>query len=201
MKKVKISFELIAALAATMTAVAAVVVAMVQTDIMREEAEMEREHARLSVAPSLWIFQNTNISADSANYSVELLNKGLGPAIIEKFEVTLNGKVLLRWHEVVETVSDGVFQLKGENRNVTGVSYSSVPPGHIISAESRVVPIRFTDVDPALVALLNNSRTRPVYSACACSVYKECWKTTGMGSRPVPVDSCDVDPKRYFRGS
>lgn len=199
--KIKLHMEMLMAAAAMVTAVAAVVVAVIQTDIMREEAEMEREHARLSVQPSLWIFQNTNTDETTGNYSVLLLNKGLGPAVIEHFEVELDGKVLMQWNDVVEAISDNKFHLRGEDRNVRSVGYSAVPPGHIIPAGETVTPIRFTDVDLALLQLLNNPKTRPTYRACVCSIYKECWKTIGMGSRPTPVKQCVADQSRHFRGS
>ena len=75
MAKRKLNFELIAALAATLTAIAAVVVAVVQTDIMREEAEVERKPVRLSVTPSLWIVQNWSDNPDAPFFSVVLTKK------------------------------------------------------------------------------------------------------------------------------
>lgn len=201
MPKIRLNAEMAVAVAAMLTAVAATVVSVMQTNIMRDEAEMERQHARLSVQPSVWIFQNSNTDPAGASYSLELLNKGLGPAIIEQFEITLDGKVLLRWGEVINAVSDGAYRLHGDDRNVPGAGYSSVPPGHIIPAGESVRPIRLSNVDLELVRLLASSGSRPIYSACVCSVYRECWRTNGMGVRPEPVKVCVTDRERYFRGS
>jgi len=52
--KVKFNVEMLMATAAMATAIAAVVVAIIQTNIMHAEAEMEREHARVSVMPSVF---------------------------------------------------------------------------------------------------------------------------------------------------
>lgn len=198
MSKLKLNSEMIIAAAAMLTAIAAVVVSVIQTDIMRAEAEMEREHARLSVQPSVWIFQNTNTTEASPKYELALLNKGLGPAVIEQFEVTVDGEIVLRWSEIVSKISDGKFILGGEDANVGQVGFSSVPPGHIIPAEAQVLPIRIGNSLELVTLLASTERVN--YSLCACSVYKECWRTKGRGDRPEPVKACETNRERYFRG-
>ena len=194
------NLEMATAFAAMITAVVAVIVAIIQTNIMREEAEMEREHARLSVQPSLWVFRNTHVTADESNLSYQILNKGLGPASIEQFEVFIDGQLVKTWDEAFSTLSDGEFRTKGEEQNITAVSYSSVPPGHIIPAEAKITPINLYR-HRELILLLLNSGERMEFSACFCSVYKDCWKTSSIGTRPEPVKECKTNEERYFLGN
>jgi len=195
--KFKVSMEFLMSSSAMIAAAAAVVVAVVQTNIMKEEAEMEREHARLSVQPSIWFFRRFS-TGDEPNFAFLVQNKGLGPAIVEQFEIKVDGETVLHWNDVVEKVSEEKFHLKGESR-VEGSSYSSIPTGHVVQAGEEIRPYRLIE-NGELVRLLANASGRIEISACACSVYKECWQTTGLGERPLPVKMCVYDPKTFFRG-
>lgn len=196
MAKRKINFELIAALAATLTAIAAVVVAVVQTDIMREEAEMEREHARLSVKPSLWVVQNWSDNPDAPLFSVVLTNKGLGPAIIEHFSVSFGGKTLNHWDDLVEAVSDGEYSIAGDNENINAWSLGGVAPGAIVPATSNFTPFQIGESAELITQLISQSGALKV-TVCFCSIYGDCWNAEDE-KRPVPVNHCVFDRNTYF---
>jgi len=194
--KFKFNLEMLMAGAAMVTAVAAVVVAVIQTDIMREEAEMEREHARLSVTPSLWIVHNWSDNPEDPFFSIVLANKGLGPAIIEHFSVSYEGQPLEHWDDLVETVSDGKFSIAGENENINAWSLGGVAPGAIIPATSSFRPFQVGENASLIEALIGQSDALKV-SVCFCSVYGDCWNSEDE-KRPKPVDQCTFDRKTYF---
>ncbi len=196
MAKRKINFELIAALAATLTAIAAVVVAVVQTDIMREEAEVEREHARLSVTPSLWILRNWNNGEENPFFSVVLSNRGLGPAVIEHFSVSYNGEMLNNWDQLVESVSEGKYSIAGDNENINAWSLAGLAPGTIIPATSQYQPFRVGEKTDLIAALAGQHDALKI-SVCFCSVYGDCWKAADE-RRPQPVNHCTFDRNTYF---
>ncbi|ELB1140092.1 hypothetical protein QQ214_004563 [Vibrio parahaemolyticus] len=54
---------------------------------------VQRKHNRVSVTPHLFSFRDRERNGDLATITVSLLNNGLGPAFIHKFEVYLDGKV------------------------------------------------------------------------------------------------------------
>ncbi|HGF3679921.1 hypothetical protein [Vibrio parahaemolyticus] len=54
---------------------------------------IQRKHNRVSVTPHLFSFRDRKRNVDSATITVSLMNNGLGPAFIHKFEVYLDGKV------------------------------------------------------------------------------------------------------------
>ena len=72
--------EALVSVAALVTAVAAVVITMEQTKVMREEAALERRNARISVMPSVWLGTHIGEDKDGAYFNVVMTNKGLGPA-------------------------------------------------------------------------------------------------------------------------
>ncbi|ENB2052001.1 hypothetical protein D2H34_003431 [Vibrio fluvialis] len=54
---------------------------------------IQRKHNRVSVTPHLFSFRDRERNVDSATITVSLINNGLGPAFIHKFEVYLDGEV------------------------------------------------------------------------------------------------------------
>ena len=62
--------EVFVSLAALVTAVAAVVITLEQTKVMREEAELERKNARISVLPSVWLSTYIGDTDGEAYYNV-----------------------------------------------------------------------------------------------------------------------------------
>ena len=76
------NMEVFVSLAALITAVAAVVITLEQTSVMREEAELERKNARISVLPSVWLSTFIGDEEGEAYYKIVMTNKGLGPAVI-----------------------------------------------------------------------------------------------------------------------
>ena len=84
--------EVFVSLAALVTAVAAVIITMEQTKVMREEAALERRNARISVMPSVWLGTHIGEDEDGAYFRVVMTNKGLGPAVLETFAVTYKGE-------------------------------------------------------------------------------------------------------------
>ena len=60
--------EVFVSLAALITAVAAVVITLEQTKVMREEAELERKNARISVLPSVWLSTHIGDTEGEAYY-------------------------------------------------------------------------------------------------------------------------------------
>ena len=97
--------EVFVSLAALITAVAAVVITMEQTKVMREEAELERKNARISVMPSVWLSTYIDTADGEAYYKVALTNKGLGPAVIERFDVSYHDQPVYSWDELARKMA------------------------------------------------------------------------------------------------
>lgn len=58
------------------------------------QAFLSRRHNRLSVTPHLAIFPNTHSAVSQGVVSVELLNNGLGPAIIKNYQVYFDNRLI-----------------------------------------------------------------------------------------------------------
>lgn len=76
-----------------------------------------RRHNRLMVRPKLDLIGNRVLGSDRGKISLSIMNNGLGPAIIEAFDVTVDGKAIdLRVPSQVEAAIASLF---GPKRNFT----------------------------------------------------------------------------------
>src|SRR5712672_755633 len=71
----------------------AAIIALCALGLTVYQAGIARRHNRLSVRPSLTSFTHRAVGHD-ARFAVTLENNGLGPAVIDSFEVTLGGQPL-----------------------------------------------------------------------------------------------------------
>ena len=74
------------------TGIASVIVASCAIIISIWQGMVSRKHNRMSVRPHLTTWRHSEPS--KGYYQVDLINNGIGPALIEKFCVTIDGKVL-----------------------------------------------------------------------------------------------------------
>jgi len=181
--------EVLVSLTAMVTAVAAVVVAVVQTELMEQEALMEREHQRLSVMPRVFVYTGSHIGSDEGKFWVGFVNQGIGPAVLERLSVKLGNTETHDWNRVIAEGTDGRVQISGPDRNVNGVISSDVTPGMVIPAGERLEPLRL-ETTPELAAILRDFSDSIEVSVCYCSLYRECWHADNRTARPKPVKQC-----------
>lgn len=185
----KFNADFIIALAAMLTAVVAVIVAVVQTDIMREEAETERRHARLSVMPSIGLLYSNGRREDGVPFfELDLMNEGLGPAVVKDFAVYYKGQKLKNQRHWVMMVAGGEEQFFGLQPSAN-VSNSTIGDGRIVPAGEELHPVRVEHVTLAnsLITALKETR----FEVCACSFYGDCQRLLNMGTQPEPVATCE----------
>lgn len=72
------------------TAISSVVIALCALSLSIWQGMATRKHNRLSFRPHLTTWANSN--AEKGFYSVELINNGIGPAVIEDFSIKVDGK-------------------------------------------------------------------------------------------------------------
>ncbi len=194
----KLRFELLMSVTAMITAVAAVAVSIVQTDVMREEAEMEREHQRLSVVPSVWLETNnsSHSSDDKApgHFEFVIKNHGLGPASLRYFTVQREGRYLKNWVEWLSSVEMDEADQKG----IGGYSYNSIPENYVLPNGEKIDAYTIR-AESKLIRNIENSVNDSIYTICVCSLYENCWISKGLNLAPEPVNECKIDPAYQFR--
>ena len=189
--------EVFVSLAALITAVAAVVITLEQTKVMREEAELERKNARISVLPSVWLSTHIGDTEGEAYYKVVLTNKGLGPAVIERFDVSYQGQPVYNWDELARKMAADVGSEKSFENNFLRSSRSPVSPGLMLEAGGTAYPLQVdNDSDPHGIRLLMSGSMNMGISLCYCSLYRDCFRTE-LFKRPQEVGSCESSEKPF----
>ncbi len=187
--KYKVNVDLIIALAAMLTAVVAVVVAVVQTNIMREEAEVERQHVRLSVMPSIGLYFSNGQGDNGRPFiQINIVNEGLGPAIIEDFSITYNGDAMQHQRHWIESVAGGAEQL-GQLTPAPEINNSYSGRGRIVPAGGTLNPIYVSH--ETLAESIGEALRDTKFEICVCSFYGDCQRLLDLGPMPEPVATCE----------
>ena len=189
--------EVFVSLAALITAVAAVVITLEQTKVMREEAELERKNARISVMPSVWLTTYIGDTDGEAYYKLVLTNKGLGPAVIERFDVSYQDQPVYNWDELARRMAAHVGSDKSFEGGYLLSDRSSVSPGLMLEAGGMAYPLQVDNsTDPDGISLLMRGSRDMKISLCYCSLYSDCFRTE-LFKRPQEVESCESSEKPF----
>ena len=184
--------EVFVSLAALITAVGAVVITLEQTSVMREEAELERKNARISVMPAVWVATHIGDTEDDSYYKVVLTNKGLGPAVIEGFDVRYKGQPVKNWDELARKMAASINSEKSFVDAVLRSARSPVSPGLMLESGGESAPLEvFGGDEPDGIRVLMRASRDLEISVCYCSLYEDCFRTN-LFQRPQPVEVCEV---------
>jgi hypothetical protein len=154
----RISVELLLGISATLLSLCALVVTVVQTQIFREQQRA-----------SVWPYLQIGNSRLDQKFTLAVENKGVGPAVIKRVEVSYRGKAY----------ADHVAVLNPELVNFTGARFfARLRPGDVVKAgeEMRLFQI---DRDNAKADRLSAIVDDPTFllRITYADVYKNCWLT------------------------
>ena len=160
----------------------ALIVSVVALALGIYEANLERAHQRASVWPRLEL--NRNYDDISSKLTYTIANNGLGPAIIKSSTLSVNGKVVDNWDEVLFSLYCKRYQ-----RSTRKIGNSVLPPTTTLTMlQTR---------DPDLFALgyrqFSEKDVQLSIAICYCSVFDECW-LTDRNNNPTKVEACSTIP-------
>ena len=156
----KLKPELLLAVLAVLISFSTLFVYLYQSSLMRTQQKM-----------SVWPHITFAPSWSSDYLSLNLTNKGIGPAIIKNVKIEVNENQVDGVQEIMKYVPDS---LKSE------FTYSSLWRGQVIMAGESIQ--FFENNDPGtikyLLELFENGKTK--IEICYCSVYDDCWVSSGI---------------------
>ena len=118
------------------TSISAIIVAIAAIAVSIWQGVDNRKHNRLSVKPKLQIIFKSDLLEGP---QITVSNNGLGPATVDKLEVSLNGKTF------PGSAINAVLELKRE-MGLDGFSFSFDPiEGSTIRAGEKLVIMKFPD--------------------------------------------------------
>lgn len=107
----------IIAVGVTLISMCALIVSIFQTQIMQEERQLIREHAKASVWPRLSLLASKSHNPEDysvSSFNIEIINDGVGPAIITDVRISFEDQpaphwwALFRMFDIPDTLSLGI---------------------------------------------------------------------------------------------
>ncbi len=142
--------------------------------------------------PSYWLSTYIGDTEEEAYFKVVLTNKGLGPAVIERFDVFYKDQPVNNWDELARRMAAQVGSEKVFEGNTLGSWRSPVSPGLMLEAGGTAEPLRvFDSTDPDGIKLLVRGSPDLGISLCYCSLYGDCFRTE-LFRRPQEVGVCET---------
>jgi hypothetical protein len=166
---------------------AAILISLVSVAIgVHQGRVMERMLAASTMPYLVWATGNSSDDG-KPQISFNVTNSGMGPAIVESLELTLNGQPIRDQRELAQAVGG-----KFDN------SRSRLLEGSILGPKEEMTFL-LVPQDGNTWGTLNKDRFKLGVKLCYCSVLDECWERDFAKPRPTPVQQCARDDaKRWF---
>lgn len=158
---------------------------------MERMVDQNQKMVEASTLPILTI-KGAQLDPDTAKPSPReaLVNDGVGPAVIDRFEVRYKGIAYASSAALLHACCESAL-----SKGTWHSAYYSNVSGYTLSARGDIRFITIgSDADPKLLKAFENARDDLTFHACYCSVLDECWETDFDRKRPQPVNSCRVSP-------
>jgi len=130
--------------------------------------------------------------------SLDLLNRGVGPAHEQSLRVTVAGKYVTSVPEMIAATMGpqhpAVDALRGMGMR-NRVKTRFIPGGE----GQFVFRIPRTAENAELWDAFDATQPKWDIEYCYCSVFDECWQVKGKFTEPEPIDACVRDESREFR--
>jgi hypothetical protein len=129
--------------------------------------------------------------------SLDLLNRGVGPAHEQSLHVKVGGSYVRSVRELFAT-SLGPEQ-SAKAQEVLHPLWNRIPTRFIPGGQQQFVfRLARTPENAPFWDLLVKDQRRWDVEFCYCSVFKECWRVPSKWQEPQPVKQCDRDAAREF---
>ena len=147
-----------------------------QTNLMREEQELQRNAQLKSTMPYLMI---ANANYGGPDFSIVLSNKGIGPAIVDS---------------TIVIYKDSAYQMDlptffyQEVPELSEIYHSNIAPGQLISPNERIEIFKVDNSQESTDQFLQLLMAIDIdYRLVYRSVYDERWALTGESYFPVKL--------------
>jgi hypothetical protein len=163
----------------------------------RTMAKMVDQNQKLVVASTLPLLHGgwgmLDPVTDKPLARLILSNDGVGPAIIDSFEIRYKG-VAQTPDTILSACCAQALGKDGDKSGFSsGFSYSNISGSILPARDSReLIVIRPHGSDDKLLSAFFKAREDMSFRACYCSVLEECWETDFDQKRPQPVKACEV---------
>ncbi|KGE85124.1 MAG: hypothetical protein ACE362_28665 [Phaeodactylibacter xiamenensis] len=172
--------EKIMSTSAIMISLMSLIALFYQTNLMREEQELQRNAQLKSTMPYLMI---ANANYGGPNFSIVLSNKGIGPAIVDSTIVIYKDSAYQM------DLPTFLYQEIPELSKISEIYHSNIAPGQLISPNERIEIFKVDNSQESANQFLQLLMAIDIdYRLIYRSVYDERWALTGESYFPVKLE-------------
>jgi len=150
------------------------------------QTRLMQGQAHASVWPFVALGYTYNSNTDMNGFVWHVDNNGVGPAKVETVTLSVDGKPMKRWADVL--VELGVNH-RSLNLSTTSLNGDVIPPN--LNRETTIEALRINEREVA--ALFKGAIARFKMDVCYCSVYDECWVAHWQQTKVDSVEKCSTD--------
>ena len=189
--------DILVAVSAIFISVVSLVVSIEHGRTMEKMVDQNQKMVEASTLPLLT--EDTNVTSDPAHpeksqVKIELKNSGIGPATIDRFEVSYKGKNYdSSQPSLTGLLKDCCAWALSTIHTALASSASSVT-GNVLLPREKILIFGIAPRTPELLGALREANDSLKMKACYCSVLDQCWETNFDHRRPTPVAECKVKP-------
>lgn len=171
---------------AGVVALCALGVSFYQAWLTREQATLAREQQRASVWPRIQLARNSA----ATTYAQLVTNVGLGPALVKRVALTVDGRPVTSWQGVARALLDSATLARMQADTGLSLTTNSVVRGTVILPGTTLEHLRVRSRWLPRTLLAATERHQLVTAVCYCSLYDDCWTVTSRAREPTPARSC-----------
>jgi hypothetical protein len=154
------------------------------------QVKITADQRAAAVWPHIRVFPSR--SSSPPLFAINMVNSGVGPAIVRYFAVKVDGKPVRSWREFLSGVSsaEAVRRAPFDEGVVRGSGWVMAPQVPVIA-----FAVRETE---AVTVLAAPAWSRIAVSFCYCSIFNDCWLSewdVAMRDDPAPVRACPTADK------
>jgi len=188
--------DVIVGVSAIFISVVSLVVSIEHGRTMEKMVDQNQKMVEASTMPLLMNSGNEYDAAGKPSFREILSNGGVGPAIVDRFEIRYKGVVYTDEMQLLRACCADAL-LNSQKNGRTQILYSNVS-GTILPAHQELAFISIKPDKAGLELFDTFNKVRDsddlTYRACYCSVLNECWETEFDHQRPQPVNECKKEP-------
>ena len=183
--------ELVVALTALITSISSIVIAIQHGHTMEKLVEAN------SIPYLEGGFSDITPEGDRV-LSLDILNRGVGPAHEESMRVTVDGRYVKSLRDLMIASLGPVNGAKADAALEPSLVANRVTKRFVAAGQSQPVFRIKRTIDPAMWDLLKAQESRWNVSFCYCSVFDECWAVHGRWGDDKPIKECTRDEAIEF---
>ncbi|WP_412545098.1 hypothetical protein [Maricaulis sp. MIT060901] len=132
---------------------------------------------------NVWPYVDMNLNLEADTFSLQLENKGMGPALIHEFRVRLAGEEVVNAVDLVEAAGYALANLSMSTETV---------PDSVLAVGEELVALQ---IDAEGIGLnLRELISSMEVEICYCSLNNQCWDNRVSQSFRRSVEQCDFQP-------